>query len=98
MTDTPSPTLRVLRYAHWKCVCARENSKNKQPYPWQPMRKPQALTLLCSSKQNSARRRSVISPYPKPGTPFKTHRWPASAANTSGFVLTPQSKVPRNYC
>ena len=98
MTDTPGPTVRVFWHARWKCVCARENSKNSQPYLWQRTPKPHAGNLPCSIKQDSARRRSLIHSYGKPGTPFKTHRLAASAANTSGFVQTPQSKVPRNRC
>ena len=97
MTDTPWPTVRVLRHAPWTCVFARQNGKNRQPYLWQQTRKPHARNLLGSIQQTSARRRSLISSYPKPGTPSKTHRLAASAANASGFVQTPQSKVPRNH-
>jgi hypothetical protein len=34
VTDTPWPTVCVLRHAPWKCVRARQNSKNSQPYLW----------------------------------------------------------------
>jgi hypothetical protein len=89
MANRPCALARTLK------VCLRTRKQPTIPMPTHS--KTHSRKLLCSIKQNSIHHRPAISSYSKLATQFKIHRGPASAANTSGFVQTPQSKVPRDH-